>query len=257
MLHGCGQDAEQFACVTRMAERAGAYGAWVLFPEQLRSANRHACWNWFEPAHQGRGAGEPAILAGLMRKLVRLHHLDPHRVFVAGLSAGAAMAVILGRTYPDLVAAVGSVAGMPYGAARTAATALLAMRGRHRSDSGLEAALGLPGRPVRTLVLQGDRDRVVVPKNAARIAAAALAGCGPTIAEQETGTVGGRSVTRVRHRSAEGTVAVEQWTVHGAGHVWVGGGPGAFSDPRGPDASEALLVFFLGQKQAGRELPND
>lgn len=245
MLHGCTQDAAGFARITRMASLAGAQGCWVLFPEQSAEVNRGRCWQWFEPGHQQRGAGEPAILAGMVRKLVREHQLDGQRVFVAGLSAGGAMAVILGRVYPDLFKAVGVCAGMPHGSARNAATAMLAMRGRHGVAGGPDRAGGSPGKPVRTIVVHGDRDRTVSPRNATAIVDAALDAFGPTTDEQEAGTAGGRNVIRVRYRTESGLVAAEAWTIHGAGHVWCGGAPGTFSDPRGPDVSAVMLRFFL------------
>ena len=245
MLHGCAQDAERFAASTRMHERTEAHGCWVLYPEQSVDANRGRCWNWFEPEHQRRGAGEPAIVAGMVRKIVRQHCLDARRVFVAGLSAGGAMAVILGRTCPDIFRGVGVCAGMPYAAARTATTAVMAMRGRHRSETAADDAARVPARAVRTLVIHGERDRTVVPKNAEAIVAMALDTFGPTTAEHEEGVSGGRAVRRVRYRTASGSIAVEHWTVAGAGHAWSGGAPGVFSDPLGPDASEVLLQFFL------------
>jgi poly(hydroxyalkanoate) depolymerase family esterase len=245
MLHGCTQNASGFSRITRMPALAGAQGCWVLFPEQSAEANRGRCWQWFEPGHQQRGAGEPAILAGMVRKLVRQHRLDGRRVFVAGLSAGGAMAVILGRTYPELFRAVGVCAGMPYGSARSAATAMLAMRGRQWMPIGRGALAEPPGKPVRTIVVQGDRDRTVAPRNAETILRSALDAFGPNTDEQEAGAAGGRNVTRACYRTKTGLVAAEAWTIHGAGHVWNGGAPGAFSDPRGPDVSAVMLRFFL------------
>lgn len=245
LLHGCAQDAVAFVESTRMLPQAEAAGCWVLAPEQTDRANRLRCWNWFEPAHQQRGAGEPSILAGLARKMVREHQLDSRRVFVAGISAGGAMAVVLARTYPDLFSAVGVYAGMPYGVARTAATAVAAMQGRHRSAIDAALAAGQEARPVRTLVFQGDRDKTVVPCNADAIVADALAAFGPLPAVHEQGTAGGRSFERIRHRLPGGVVAVEQWTVHGAGHVWSGGTASKGSETAGPDASAVMLDFFL------------
>lgn len=247
MLHGCAQDAAEFAATTRMPAEAEAHGCWVLYPEQTTSANRHRCWNWFDPAHQQRGAGEPAILAGLVKKLIRVHRLDVGRIFVAGLSAGAALAVVLGRTYPELFRGVGACAGMPYGSARTATTAVLAMRGRHRPAHETETA----ARPVRTVVIHGERDRTVVPRNADALVAQALQPFGATVADSESGVSGGRAFTRIRHRTAAECVVVEQWKLSGSGHAWPGGAAGAFSDPLGPDASAILLRFFLGAAPGG------
>lgn len=251
MLHGCAQDAERFSAMTHMPTEAEARGCWVLYPEQSISANRHRCWNWFDPAHQQRGAGEPAILAGLVRKLIRVHGLDAGRIFVAGLSAGGALAVVLGRTYPDLFRGVGACAGMPYASARTATTAVFAMRGRHRPAHETDDATGAATQPVRTVVIHGERDRTVVPRNADVLTAQALQPFGATTAVSECGVSSGRAFTRIRYRTAEGCVVVEQWKIAGAGHAWPGGAAGAFSDPLGPDASEILLRFFLGATADG------
>jgi poly(hydroxyalkanoate) depolymerase family esterase len=251
MLHGCAQDAEGFAATTHMSAEAETYGCWVLYPEQSVGANRHRCWNWFDPAHQQRGAGEPAILAGLVRKLIRIHRLDAGRIFVAGLSAGGALAVVLGRTYPDLFRGVGACAGMPYAAARTATTAVLAMRGRHRPAHETDDATGAAARPVRTVVIHGERDRTVVPRNADTLAAQALQPFGATVADSESGISSGRAFTRIRHRTADGRVVVEQWKIADTGHAWPGGAAGAFSDPLGPDASAILLRFFFGAPADG------
>lgn len=245
MLHGCTQDAEHFAATTRMQAHANDQGCWVLYPEQSVKANRHQCWNWFEPAHQQRGGGEPAVIAGMVRKMIRVHGLDAGRVFVAGLSAGGALAVVLGRTYPELFSAVGVCAGMPYAAARTATTALLAMRGRHRPAHEADAT-GVAAQPVRTIVIHGSRDRIVVRRNADAIVAQALEPFGVTTADSESGVSNHRAFTRIRRRTAAGTIAVEQWTISGMGHAWSGGAIGAFSDPLAPDASAILLQFFLG-----------
>jgi poly(hydroxyalkanoate) depolymerase family esterase len=245
MLHGCAQDAGRFAATTRMQQEAEGQGCWVLYPEQSVRTNRHHCWNWFDPAHQQRGSGEPAIVAGMVRKLIRVHGLDSSRVFVAGLSAGGAMAVVLGRTYPELFRGVGACAGMPYAAARTATTAMLAMRGRHRPAYGTDAATGAAARPVRTVVIHGGRDRIVVPQNADALVAQALKPFGETTADSESGTSNQRAFTRIRHRTADGCTVVEQWMIAGLGHAWSGGASGAFSEPLGPDASAILLRFFL------------
>ncbi|WP_313913123.1 PHB depolymerase family esterase [Tahibacter sp.] len=251
MLHGCAQGAEGFVATTRMPAEAEAYGCWVLYPEQSVSANRHRCWNWFDPAHQQRGAGEPAILAGLVKKMIRVHGLDAGRVFVAGLSAGGALAVVLGRTYPDLFRGVGACAGMPYASARTATTAVLAMRGRHRPAHETDDATGAASQPVRTVVIHGERDRTVVPRNADALVTQALQPFGVTAADSESGISSGRAFTCIRHRTADGCVVVEQWKISGAGHAWPGGGAGAFSDSLGPDASAILLRFFLGAMADG------
>jgi poly(hydroxyalkanoate) depolymerase family esterase len=128
MLHGCTQTPDDFATGTRMNMLAEERACFVVYPAQAHNANVSKCWNWFKTGDQRRGQGEPAIIAGLVGELLLAYGLDRERVYVAGLSAGGAMAVILGRAYPELFAAVGVHSGLPYGAAHDLPSAFVAMR---------------------------------------------------------------------------------------------------------------------------------
>jgi poly(hydroxyalkanoate) depolymerase family esterase len=239
MLHGCTQTAEAFAAGTRMNHAAAGAGCIVLYPEQPPAANPNRCWNWFRPEDQRRETGEPALLAGLTRSIVAEHGGDPGRVYLAGLSAGGAAALVLAATWPDLYAAVGVHSGLAYGVARDLPTAQAAMRG------GAPVAPAVPFVP--TIVLQGDADPTVHPDNARRIVEQAVAAARtPLRRTVEAGrVVGGRSYERLSHLAAAGTPLVEAWTIHGGGHAWSGGLAGAsYTDPSGPDAARAMLDFF-------------
>lgn len=245
MLHGCTQDPDDFALGTRMNELAEAQGAIVVYPRQERSANAQKCWNWFQPGDQGRGAGEPALIAGIAQAVVEEFGADPTRVYVAGLSAGGAAAAILAATYPDVFAAAGIHSGLACGAARDMPSAFAAM-----SQGG--AAPTRPGPAVPTIVFHGDADRTVNALNGERVVAQAMPG-GPL---RETVTRGespsGIAYTRTVHADARGNGVVESWVLHGAGHAWSGGSPdGSYTEPRGPDASAEMLRFFLEHPRAG------
>lgn len=229
MLHGCKQDPDDFAAGTGMNAVAEAEGMLVAYPRQGASDNLGSCWNWFRPGDQRRDAGEPAILAGLTGALVAEFGIDPERVFVAGLSAGGAMAAVLAETYPDLFAAAGIHSGLPTGAANDVVSAFSVMRG--------EPGLGGGGSTARRLIVfHGDADQTVHPANARRI----VAGRGNPAQVTEGRKPGGRAY----RRSADGDTEV--WIVEGAGHAWAGGRPdGSYSDPAGPDASAEMLRFFL------------
>ena len=246
MLHGCTQNPDDFATGTNMNAVCEAHGLLAAYPAQTNAANASSCWNWFSPADQRRDAGEPAILAGITRSLMTEFELERHQVFVAGLSAGGAMAAVMGETYPDLYAAVGIHSGMAYGCASDVASAFAAMRGtghvskaHRRSDSDVL---------VRTIVFQGLADQTVTASNADRIVDAArgrLAGAAPMT--KSGASNGGRSYTRSVVAGKDGAALVEWWMIEGAGHAWAGGQPnGSFTDPQGPDASAEMVRFFLG-----------
>jgi poly(hydroxyalkanoate) depolymerase family esterase len=239
MLHGCMQDPDDFAAGTRMNDAARDQGCFVLYPAQDAQANPQRCWNWFKHSHQERGRGEPALLAAMTREIMTRHAIDPARVYVAGLSAGGAMAAILGEAYPDLYAAAGVHSGLAAGAARDLPSALAAMR--NGAGAPTSVAPRLP-----TIVFHGDADATVHPDNGKHVAAAS-AGPGPSAPESEKlRAAGGRHYTRHLHRRANGEVRAEHWVVHGSGHAWSGGSrQGSYTDPAGPDATRQMLRFFL------------
>ncbi|ATD66699.1 esterase [Luteimonas chenhongjianii] len=249
MLHGCTQTPDDFATGTRMNALADIHGVLVAYPEQTARDNGSRCWNWFRAQDQQRGDGEPAVLAGIVEDIARRHRVDPRRVYVAGLSAGAAMAVILGRTYPDVFAAVGAHSGLPFAAARDMPGAFAAMQGHgatRRTDSGAQ------GTRVPTIVIHGTADRTVAVDNGRAIvddAIAAGAGARPLQPATSTrSTMGGRDVTRTGYRDEEGREWVEYIEIEGAGHAWSGGDPtGSHTDATGPDASALILQFCLAQ----------
>jgi poly(hydroxyalkanoate) depolymerase family esterase len=250
MLHGCTQDPNDFAVGTNMNAVAGSRGLMVAYPSQIRSANASLCWNWFNPADQTRDAGEPSIIAGLTRDIVSEFGLDQRQVFVAGLSAGGAMAAVMGETYPDLYAAVGIHSGLAYRSANDVMSAFAAMRGPVDLDSGekLRVAPGAEPR-IRTIVFHGSKDQTVHPSNADRLVAAAssLVASGHSRLDS-SGSTGGRNYARTVFPGPNGVPIVESWLVDSAGHAWSGGHPtGSFADPKGPDASAEMVRFFLCQ----------
>jgi len=241
MLHGCTQNPDDFALGTGMNEAALASddGFFVLYPAQNSQANPSRCWSWFKRSHQQRGLGEPALLADMTRDIMKRYPIDPQRVYVAGLSAGGAMAAILGEAYPDIFAAVGVHSGLAVGAAKDVNSAFSAMK------SGRSSVLKSDAKTVPTIVFHGDEDSTVHPVNGEQ---AVQASAGSAVATVETGTDNGRSFIRSVY-SADGRVVAEHWTVQGAGHAWSGGSAeGSYTDVKGPNASREMLRFFLANK---------
>jgi len=247
MLHGCKQNPDDFAAGTRMNQLAEQHGWLVLYPAQARSVNRLGCWNWFKAEDQQRGRGEPAIIAGMTQHIVESHGADPTRVYVAGLSAGGAMADIMATTYPDLFAAAGIHSGLAHAAAHDLISALNAMRQGPSAARPAAAARS----PLPTIVFHGDSDTTVHPSNGDHVVAQVRLREG--VVNIEAGQVaGGRSYTRTVQRDADGRSSSEHWVVHGAGHAWSGGHTsGSYTDPSGPDASSEMLRFFAAHAKSG------
>jgi poly(hydroxyalkanoate) depolymerase family esterase len=238
MLHGCTQTAADFAAGTGMNRVAQEHGLLVAYPEQTGSHNSANCWNWFQPGDQRRGAGEPAILAALTKSLMAEFGLSHDQVFVAGLSAGGAMAAVMAEAYPELFSAAGIHSGLAVGAASDVMGAFSAMR-----SGGSARSHVTPG--ARTIVFHGTADATVHPSNAAHIVAAHDL---PMSAKRAHGAdrKGGRAYTRSVHAAPGGAPGVEVWMIDGAGHTWSGGlAAGSYTDPAGPDASAAMVRFFL------------
>ncbi len=278
MLHGCTQSPDDFAAGTQMNRLAEEHGFIVVYPEQAANANGSKCWNWFKAQDQARDSGEPSLIAGITREVAASHPVDPRRIYVAGLSAGAAMAVILGETYPELYAGVGAHSGLPYAAAHDMPSAFAAMSGGGGGMPDLSNLPGLADLPglgklpgaapgprrqaahfVPTIVFHGDQDQTVRQANGAEIVhqarhalATESAGPLPTPTVKSGVAPRGRAFTQTVYADADGRPRIESWLLHGAGHAWSGGdASGSYTDGSGPAASAEMLRFFLAQPQAG------
>jgi len=247
MLHGCTQSPDDFAAGTRMNFLAEEQNCFVVYPEQPSGANQSKCWNWFRTGDQRRGGGEPSLIAGITRQIMRDHAIDPKRVYVAGLSAGGAAAAVMGATYPDLYASVGIHSGLACGAATDLPSAFVAMR-----QGGGSKAIA-DGKPVvPTIVFHGDRDTTVNPNNGDRIIEQSAQATSPTTKVLRGRVPHGHAYSRTVLTDGDGRAISEHWNIHGAGHAWSGGSPaGSYTDARGPDATGEMLRFFLDHSLGG------
>lgn len=244
MLHGCTQSPQDFANGTGMNALGQAEGVIVIYPAQPAGANMNKCWNWFRPEDQQRDTGELAIIAALTREVLSQHNADPVRVYVAGLSAGGAAAVLLAQAYPDLFAAVGVHSGLAAGAAKDMPQAFAAMR------SG--AAGGVTRHSIPTIVFHGTADTTVHIENAHAVARQAQRGLAGSRSTARATSANGRAYDRTILTLPDGKAAGEVWLIQGAGHAWSGGRTdGSFTDPKGPDASAEMLRFFLQHRRTG------
>jgi len=248
MLHGCTQTPDDFASGTRMNALAEERQCLVLYPEQTRAANNARCWNWFKRGDQRRDQGEPEILAGMTRDVMNRYGVDSGKVYVAGLSAGGAMAAVMGTVYPELYAAVGIHSGLACGSAHDLRSAFAAMRGMPASMAGRSTVSRSPALVKPTIVFHGDRDKTVHPRNGERVVSQSVEqhSASSIDASTERGQVpGGHAYTRTVHRDSAGRVVLEHWLVHEGGHAWFGGNPGgSYVDPQGPEAAREMIRFF-------------
>ena len=249
MLHGCTQSPDDFAAGTRMNLIAEEQTCLVVYPAQPSDANPAKCWNWFRPTDQRRGQGEPSLVAGITRQVMREYSVDPQRVYVGGLSAGAAAAAVMGATYPDLYAAIGVHSGLACGAANDLPSAFVAMRQGDLADalgSGDISRVLRDGQAVPTIVFHGDRDTTVHPRNGDHVIARSIRTTNSQKTVHRGQVPGGHAYTRTIHTDPSGRAIFEHWEIHGAGHAWSGGSSsGSYTDPRGPDAAREMLRFFL------------
>ncbi|MDQ3928760.1 MAG: PHB depolymerase family esterase, partial [Chloroflexota bacterium] len=277
VLHGCGQDPTSMAVDTHFNVYADQFNFLALYPRQPQSANGTRCWNWFLPEHQQRGAGEPALIAGMTAQVQSRYSVDSRRIFVTGLSAGAAMSVIMGATYPDVYAAIGVSSGIEYGCAYDLASGLAAMSAGGCPDpaaNGTKAynAMGQYKRVVPVILFHGSADAVVVVQNGHNTITqwaqtddlAADGADNNNIDDVPEGTYpgqvpGGHTYTRYTYNDSQnGKIILEKYIIDAMLHAWSGGtldlqnGGDRNVDPLGPDESLIMWEFF-----AARPMPDD
>jgi len=261
-MHGCTENADEFRQLTRFDQLADARNMIAVFPEQNANANAGNCWNWFKGEHMQRGAGEPALIAGIAQRVRDQYSIDPHRIYVAGLSAGGAMASVMAATYPDVFAAAGVGSGCEYGATATCT----GYRSIDPEAAGEQAykAMGAQKRVVPVIVVHGDQDETVPLVNSEQVVAqwvvtddwaddGARDGSVPVAPTGVTeGAVpNGRSYTIARYADGHGGELLEYWVVHGMAHAWSGGcSCQQYADPSGPDETTAMYDFFMSHPAA-------
>jgi poly(hydroxyalkanoate) depolymerase family esterase len=257
VLHGCTESADVFRQLTRFDELAEAKGFLVVFPEQPKSANNQNCWNFFQDAQTHRGTGEPSLIAGITDWVGQHYSVDSHRIYVAGLSAGGAMASVMAATYPDVYAAIGIGSGCEYAATATCA-------GYKSADPAAAAQaaykeMGTRARAMPVISFSGDKDTTVPPVNADQLLqqwqlTADLADDGATngsVLSKPTSTISGQvpnglSYTVRSYGDAQTNELVQYWVVNGMSHAWSGGcSCQPYAEPKGPDATAAMYAFFV------------
>lgn len=281
-LHGCNQTAQQAMVATGWNALADKEKVTVVYPDQVRPAsgsypvvdgNGLGCWNWFHPDHQSRGAGEPAVIAGLAKAVTRAVKGDAKRVYLEGISAGADMTVNVAASYPEVFAAVGSIAGCAY---RTCGDT---------SGELTHTAMGERARVVPMIVENGTVD-VLNPFAQSEHLAQSWLGADDLADDGEANLSISREPATTEHRVPSGTPApgtgdpclhypsfgcaggvlglsdypvtvrtwndakgrdvLELWEVHGMAHAQPHAPHGEpYTDPLGPDMTAESFRFFL------------
>lgn len=257
MLHGCEQTALDLARGTRMHRLADLEGFLIAYPQQSRRGQRNRCWHWFQP-DTAHGYAEADAIAGVISEVVARQALDPARVYIAGLSAGAGMAAMVALRHPGLVAALGMHSGTVVGDAHSATEGFRTMRrGTVRPPAELLEPLladppRFPGMPA--VIVQGERDTVVYACNGRQLLEqfAGLNGVLPASASAERIYAAGTRREYLRIDVPAGRAAVVQLCqVKALGHAWSGGdGAVKFHAGEGPDASLLMWRFFKGRRRA-------
>lgn len=263
MLHGCAQTATRFAQSTRMNLLAEQKGFAVLYPQQAAMQNGGRCWRWYKKAVQEGGA-EVSSVVDIINGVVDTYGLDRSRIYIAGISAGAAMAQIIALNYPHLIAAVGMHSGSVFGAAETPMEGYSVMQNGavdvlHSAVQDTVAGfVNFP--PMPAILVHGQQDNIVRPVNLAHLAEQFrelhhLAGhhrdtVKLKVSRKPGGPRSGNPYTSYEYRAGR-KLLLKVCEVAGLEHAWSGGdGSVTFSDERGPDASKLMWDFFSRHRRA-------
>lgn len=245
MLHGCAQSAEAFATSTRMNQIAAKEGFVVLYPEQNHLANLQGCWNWHQ-TRSGQAQTEADAIVATILQVCQRQAIDPARIAVAGLSAGASMAALMAVRHPQRFCAVAMHSGIAPGIAHSSAGALKAMRGHGVVTplSALPAGTHLPA----LMVIQGRSDHLVAASNGPVAAQLWATRESAKATQPRTVQRGARYPATLTDYKTKGRLVATLCDIQGLGHAWSGGAASqAYSDPKGPDASRMIWAFAVKQ----------
>ncbi len=266
MLHGCMQKAEDLATASGMNALADENDFLVVYPEQVAAANPLSCWNWFDPKHQSRDEGEPALIAAVIQDIRSSYSVDAKRIYVVGISAGGAMAVVMAASYPELFAGLGVVAGEEYKAGTTVEAGLSSMKvgGPDPNQQGLLAyqamqkSLAGSKKRMPVIAFHGTKDPYLNPLNTDQLIAQwaqtndylddgkdndSVTVQSPN--ETKGAVPNGYRYTKGQYKDSSGRLLMEKWVVEGLGHAWPGSPiANQFADPKGPKASAETWRFF-------------
>jgi poly(hydroxyalkanoate) depolymerase family esterase len=283
MLHGCGQNPDDFAAGTNMNTLAEKEKFLVLYPDMnrllnpsdLAGYNLFGCWNWFLDKNQHRGKGHPKLIYEIINEVKSKYKIDSNKVYAAGLSAGGALACILGVTYPDVFNSIGICSGLAYDAANVFfLTDPMAEEAKKSMEKGVPdpyacgnsafQEMGEYKKKIRVIVFHGICDTTVHPINGQQVitqwaqtnflveGGIGLADVTPALVKSDI--INKKSYTQHVYNDGDGEPLLELWMIDKMGHTWSGGSPnGSYTDPLGPNATEIIWDFFSKHQQQSAE----
>ena len=283
MLHGCGQDPDDFAAGTNMNTLAEKENFLVLYPDMnhlfnpldLAGYNPFGCWNWFLDKNQHRGKGHPKLIYEIINEVKSKYKIDSNQVYAVGLSAGGSLACILGATYPDVFNGIGICSGVVYGAANVYfLTDPMADEAKKRMEKGVPdpyacgksafQEMGENKKKMRVIVFHGICDTIVHPINGQQVITqwaqtnflvdGGIGQADVTPALVKSDIINGKSYTQQIYHDGDGEPQLELWMIDQMGHAWSGGSPnGSFTDSSGPNATEIIWNFLSNNQQQPEE----
>lgn len=285
MLHGCGQNPDDFAAGTNMNTVAEKEHFLVLYPDMNHpfnpldptGYNPLGCWNWFLDKNQHRGEGHPKLIFEMINEVKSKYRVDSNQVYAVGFSAGGSLACILGATYPDVFNSIGIYAGLAYDAANVfLLTDPMAKEAKLRMEKGVVdpfecgkkafQEMGDYKKKMRVIVFHGTSDTTVNPINGHQVITqwaqtnflveGGVGKADVTPAEVKSDIINGKSYTQHVYYDGASKPLMELWMIGDMGHTWSGGNPnGSYTDPMGPNASDILWNFLSKQQQQPEEKP--
>ncbi|HEY1830155.1 MAG TPA: PHB depolymerase family esterase [Acidimicrobiales bacterium] len=267
VTHGCDTTAAEQEGASDYDQLAEKYGFIVMYPDDNDRVHVGGCWNWEAPFDWQRGRSDLAVIVGMTKAVMFTYRIDPKRVYEIGMSAGALLSSDLAAAYPDVYAAVGIMAGGPYGAGEVCVASgndppsaiydpeiTLSANGAYQEEAARK-------RVIPVIVLNGDADNVVNPL-CDQLAVAQWLETDNLVIEGSTAgplsltpssTVHGQvpngySYQVLNYTEPSGCLIAQHWIIHGMGHDWSGGTSNpayrSYTDPKGPSASEASWDFL-------------
>ncbi|WP_191090499.1 extracellular catalytic domain type 1 short-chain-length polyhydroxyalkanoate depolymerase [Niallia endozanthoxylica] len=283
MLHGCGQNPDDFAAGTNMNEQAEKENFLVLYPDMNHPLhprdpagyNPFGCWNWFLDKNQHRDEGHPKLIYEMIHEVKSEYNIDSNKVYAAGLSAGGSLACILGVTYPDVFSGIGICSGLAYDAANVFfLTDPMAEEAKTKMEKGVTdpyecgnsafQEMGEYKKKMRVIVFHGICDTTVHPINGLQVITQWVqtnflieGGIGladVTPAKVKSDIINGKSYTRHVYHDKKDEPLLELWMIDQMGHTWSGGNPsGSYTDSAGPNATEIIWNFLHSHQQQTKE----